>query len=212
MLNANYQKADLGEVSKNQPQLTEIQQELLFNLLSKYDNLFQGKFGTWKGPLINIEIKADIQPYHAKPFRIPQSMYSVLKKEVERLIKIGVLLPNPISMWAAPSFAIPKKDGAIRFISDFWQLNKSTKRKPFPLPHIRDMIHSVGRMRWATPVDLSMGYYHMKLNKESRDVCTIILPWGKYCYNALPMKFCGSTEIFQHGHVICRFSSCISVP
>ena len=48
LLEANYQNADLREVSKNQPQLTGIQQKLLCNLLSKYDNLFQGKFGTWK--------------------------------------------------------------------------------------------------------------------------------------------------------------------
>ena len=153
--------------------------------------------GTWKGPLFNIEIKADVQPYQAKPFRIPKSIYPVLKKE-ERLVKIGVLSPNPTLMWAAPSFAIPKKDGTIRLISDFRQLNKSTKRKPFPLPHIKDMLHYVGRMRWATAVDLSMGYYHMKLNKELQDVCSIILPLGKYCYNALPMGFCGSTDIFQH--------------
>ena len=63
LLNTNDQKADLREVSKNQPQLTEIQEDFLFNLLSKYDNLFQGKLGTWKGPLIHIEIKADVQPY-----------------------------------------------------------------------------------------------------------------------------------------------------
>ena len=59
------------------------------------------------------------------------------------------------------------------------------------------MLHLVRNMRWATAVDLSMGYYHMKLNKESRDACTIILPWEKYCYNALLMGFCGSTDIFQ---------------
>ena len=60
------------------------------------------------------------------------------------------------------------------------------------------MLHCVGRMRWATAVDLNMGYYHMKLTKKSGVVCTIILPWGKYCYNTLPMGFCGSTDIFQH--------------
>ena len=86
LLDANYKKADLSKLSKNQPQLTVIQQELLFILLSKYDSLFQGKLGTWKGPLINIEIKADVQPYHVKPFRIPQSFYPVLKKEVKRLV------------------------------------------------------------------------------------------------------------------------------
>ena len=64
--------------------------------------------------------------------------------------------------------------------------------------HIRDMLHLVRSMKWATAVDLSMGYYHMKLNKESCNACIIILPWGKYFYNALTMGFCGSTDIFQH--------------
>ena len=53
-------------------------------------------------------------------------------------------------------------------------------------------------MRWTTAVDLSMGYYHMKLNKDLSGACTILLPWRNYCYNALPMGFCGSTDIFQH--------------
>ena len=157
LLDANYQRANLNEVAENQTQLTEVQRGMLFELLTKHENLFQGKLGAWKGPLINIEVKAGTKPYHAKPFRIPQSIYPALKREVNRLVKIGVLSENPSSMWAAPSFAIPKKDGTIRFISDFRQLNKSAKRKPFPLPHIRDMLHLVRNMRWATAVDLSMG-------------------------------------------------------
>ena len=110
LLDVNYKKVDLRDLSKNQPQLTETQQELLFNLLSKYDSLFQGKLGTWKGPLIHIESKADVEPYHVKPFSIQHSIYPVLEKEVKRLVKIGVLSPNPLLMLAAPSFAIPKKD------------------------------------------------------------------------------------------------------
>jgi len=42
-----------------------------------------------------------------------------LKAEVERLIKIGVLKKVNHSEWAAPAFVIPKKDGSVRFISDF---------------------------------------------------------------------------------------------
>jgi len=42
-----------------------------------------------------------------------------LKAEVERLVKIGVLKKENHSEWAAPTFIIPKKDGSVRFISDF---------------------------------------------------------------------------------------------
>ena len=198
MLDAKYERADLNEVVKNSVGLSDEQKNMLYGLLEKYEKLFRGELGTWEGSLVEIELKPGTKPFHSKAYRIPQALKPILKREVDRLQKIGVLMPNPNSEWAAPSFAIPKKDGTIRFISDFRQLNKVTKRKPFPLPHIRDMLHSIGAMKWATAIDLSMGYYHVKLEKKSRDLVTIILPWGKYCYTALPMGFCGSSDIFQH--------------
>ena len=48
----------------------------------------------------------------------------ILKKEVNRLIKIGVLKQVNNSQWAAPTFIMPKKNGTVRFISDFIGLNK----------------------------------------------------------------------------------------
>ena len=59
---------------------------------------------------------------------------SILKKEVDRLIKIGVLKKINISQWAAPTFIIPKINDTVRFISDFRQLNNTIKTKPFPMP------------------------------------------------------------------------------
>ena len=94
LLDANYQKVNLNEVTENQTKLTKTEREMLFNLLSKQESLFQGKLGAWKGPLINIEIKAGTKTYHTKPFRIPQSIYQVLKREVDKLVKIGVLSEN----------------------------------------------------------------------------------------------------------------------
>ena len=43
-----------------------------------------------------------------------------------------------------------------------------------------------------------MGYYHMHLTQQSKKLCSIILPWGKYCYNLLPMGYIKSSNIFQH--------------
>ena len=42
-----------------------------------------------------------------------------------------------------------------------------------------------------------MGYYHIRLNDNTSNLCTIILPWGKYQYKRLPMGDENSPESFQ---------------
>ena len=135
-------------------------------------------------------MKQNAKPNHGKEYRILHAIKPELKKEVDRLVGIGVLPPNKDSKWAAPFSQYPKRN----VLSDL----KRIHRKPYPLPHIRDLFDSIGVFVWATVVDLSMGYYHVLLSKESRDKCTIILPWGKYCYNSFLMGFAGSTDIFRH--------------
>ena len=51
--------------------------------------------------------------------------------------------------------------------------------------------------RYATSLDLNMGYYHIELTPFSKKLCTIVLPWGKYEYQRLPMGLCNSPDIFQ---------------
>jgi Reverse transcriptase (RNA-dependent DNA polymerase) len=101
------------------------------------------------------------------------------------------------SEWAAPTFIISKKDGTVRFISDFRQLNKRIKCKLFPIPKIQDLLLKLEGFQYATSLDLNMGYYHIELSPDSKRLCTIVLPWGKYEYQKLPMGLCNSPDIFQ---------------
>ena len=80
-----------------------------------------------------------------------------------------------------------KKNGSVRFISDFRELNKRIKRKPFPIPKIQDLLLKLEGFQYATSLDLNMGYYHIELSPDSKRLCTIVLPWGKYEYQKLPM-------------------------
>ena len=51
--------------------------------------------------------------------------------------------------------------------------------------------------QWATALDLNMGYYHIELCPNSKRICTIVLPWGKYEYQVLPQGLSNSPDIFQ---------------
>ena len=50
---------------------------------------------------------------------------------------------------------------------------------------------------FATAIDLNMGYYTVRLDPLSQNICTIVLPWGKYSYLRLPMGIACAPDIFQ---------------
>jgi hypothetical protein len=197
ILDAKYEPANLDEIVESCSHLTQIEQIQLKTLLKKYEQLFDGTLGTWIGDTYDIELKSDATPYHARAFPIPRIHEQTLRHEVERLCQLGVLKKVNRSEWAAPTFIIPKKDGSVRFISDFRELNKRIKRKPFPIPKIQDLLLKLEGFQYATSLDLNMGYYHIELSPNSKRLCTIVLPWGKYEYQKLPMGLCNSPDIFQ---------------
>ena len=51
--------------------------------------------------------------------------------------------------------------------------------------------------QYATSLDLNMGYYHLELSQKAKELCTIVLPFGKYEYQHTPMGLCNSPDIFQ---------------
>ena len=103
------------------------------------------------------------------------------------------------SEWLDPSFAQPKpKSNKLFFLSDFRNLNKQLKQKPHPMPKTNEMLLKLEGFQCSLSLDLNTGYYHIRLRKNASNLCTIILPWGKYCYKGLPMRFADPPDIFQH--------------
>jgi Reverse transcriptase (RNA-dependent DNA polymerase) len=196
-LDAKYSATHLEKVCSSQSHLKVEKQQKLLSLLSKFEDLFNGSLGKWNEEPIKLELKADATPYHARPFPIPRFHAETLKMEFDRLVEIGVLKKVNCSEWAAPSFTIPKKDGTLRFINNFRELNKRIKRKPFPIPNIQDMLLNLEGFQYATSLDLNMGYYHIKLCPDSKKLCTLVFPFGKYKMQRLPMGLCNSPDIFQ---------------
>jgi len=123
ILDAKYEKADLHKVVSESKHLTEHEQSQLLTLLRKYENCFDGSLGHWKTKPVNLELKSDASPYHARPFPIPHSREETMRKEIARLCNLGVLEKCNDSKWGAPTFIIPRKNGTVHFISDSRELN-----------------------------------------------------------------------------------------
>jgi Aspartyl protease len=72
ILDAKYQATNLEKVCLAQSHLKYQQQRKLFDLLSKFSNLFNGTLGKWNQDPIKLELKEGATPYNAQPFPIPK--------------------------------------------------------------------------------------------------------------------------------------------
>ena len=194
---SKYEAVDTDEVADEQKHLNAAQRDDLKRLLRKFPRLFSGKLGVYPHKKIHLELEPNATPVHQRSYAVPQMHRDVFKHELDRLVEIGVLSRQEESEWAAPTFIIPKKDGRVRFISDFRELNKCLKRRVYPLPNIGEVLRRRTGYKFLTKLDISMCYYTFELDDESKDLCTIVTPFGKYKYNRLPMGVKQSPDVAQ---------------
>ena len=119
------------------------------------------------------------------------------RKGLKQLVKIGILSKTGTREWTSPIFVIPKKDGQVRWNSNLRQLNKVVVQKQHPLPIIYDILRKRNGYSYFTKLDISMQYYIFELDKESKDLCTIVTPFRKFRYNRLPMGLKCSPDFAQ---------------
>ena len=195
ILDAGYKKTDLKDSIPHH--LENVQRNTLHTLLLKYESIFEGTLGTMPGAPYIIPLRQDARPFAAKPFNIPQVHVETVKTEIKRLIKIGVIMPDVDSPWAAPCFIIPKKDGTVRFLTDFRRLNAQLERRPYPIPKISTLLQGIPKFFMVSSLDMNMGYYSTVLDKTSSKCTAFVVPWGKYRFLRLPMGISTAPDEFQ---------------
>ena len=198
ILDAKYEATSAEDVAKHQGHLNDSQRRQLAKVLENTTVLFDGKLGHFKAEKIHLEVDEDAIPIHAKAYSVPTKLEPAFLKELEHLENIGVLEEGSLSLWASPTFIIPKKDGRVRWISDLRELNKVLKRKVYPLPLIEDIVRRRKGYKYFTKLDLTMMYYSFELDDESADLCTIVTPYGKWKYRRMAMGLKTAPDIAQY--------------
>src|SRR5436190_20054562 len=78
-------------------------------------------------------------PVSRKPYRANEEKEKLIKEELDKMIKDGVVRESE-SSWSSPVVIIDKKDGSKRFCIDYRWVNKITETDAYPLPRIDDLL------------------------------------------------------------------------
>ena len=91
ILDAKYEKADLNGIVEKCDHLNAEQKKSLLQTLMKFEHLFDGNLGDWNTPPVHLELKEGAKPYHGRAFPVPRIHRETMKKEVDRMVKLGIL-------------------------------------------------------------------------------------------------------------------------
>ena len=106
-------------------------------------------------------------PVKLKMRRTPLGFQEAEEKQLNKMLEAGVVEPSS-SNWASAPVLIKKKDNTVRWTVDFRILNHKTAKDCFPLSIIEDCLDTLQGNTYFSTLDLSSGYYQIKLADKDR--------------------------------------------
>ena len=103
----------------------------LLPLLNQYKSLFRMSPGSTMVAENFIPITG--APVKVPPCRIPANYRSDIEKQIQTMLKEGII-EECFTLWLAPVVFVRKKMGDIRICLDYRELNKRTVKDAYPVP------------------------------------------------------------------------------
>ena len=169
-------------------------------------------------PLIcthRIHLEEDVKPSRQPQRRLNPIMKEVVKKEVLKLLVVGVIYPIANSKWVSPTKVVPKKSGVTvvanenneliptrvtsgwRVCIDYRKLNAGTRKDHFPLPFVDQMLERVPGHELYCFLDGYSGYNQIEIALEDQEKTTFTCPFGTFAFRKMPFGLCNAPGTFQ---------------
>ena len=144
---------------------------------------------------MNIET-GDATPRKQAARRLPFVVRQEVTCQLRNMQEQKIILPST-SPWASPIVLVWKKDGSLQFCIDYRALNAVTKPDRFPLPRIDDMLDELGNTRYFSTLDLSSGYWQVRMSEASREKTAFITQQVLFEFRVMPFGLMNAPAIFQ---------------
>ncbi|KAH9718388.1 hypothetical protein KPL71_022206 [Citrus sinensis] len=200
--------------------LTPVQQEKLIRVLRDHKTAIGWTIADIKGIspsmcMHRILLEEGSKPTRDAQRRLNPPMMEVVKKEILKLLNVGIIYPISNSKWVSPVQVVPKKSGITvvkneenelvptrvqtgwRVCIDYHKLNAATRKDHFPLPFIDQMLERLSGHSHYCFLDGYSGYNQIVIAPEDQEKTTFTCPFGTFAYRRMPFGLCNAPATFQ---------------
>ncbi|XP_031338074.1 uncharacterized protein K02A2.6-like [Photinus pyralis] len=163
----------------------------------KYSELFTG-IGCLDEPY-TIRVDHTVMPVVPPPRKIPLALKDNLKVELDEMEKNQIIEKVDMPTDWVNSLVIVKKPNSnkVRICIDPRDLNRAIKREHFQLPSLDEIAPNLRGNKFFSKLDASKGFWSIKLDEESSNLCTFNTCYGRYKFLRLPYGIKSASEVFH---------------
>jgi hypothetical protein len=162
-----------------------------------------------------IPMEQDHQPVCEHQRWLKDAMREVVKKEVLKLLKTGVIYPISDSKCVSPVQVVLKKGGMTvihneknelipqqiitgwRMCIDYRKLNKAARQDHFLLPFIDEMLERPTNHSFFCYLDGYASYHQIPIHLDDQSKTIFTCPYGTFSYRRMSIGLCNAPASFQ---------------
>ena len=127
-------------------------------------------------------------------------MSNKIKEEVQKQFDAGFLKVTSYSPWITNIVQVPKKVGKVRMCVDYRDLNRSSPKDDFPLPHIDILVDNTAQSK-VFPSGMVFLVQSIKMAPRDMEKADFFTPWGTFCYKVMPFCLENAWATYQRAMV-----------
>ncbi len=145
----------------------------------------------------HIKLKPGSNPVYINAYRLPHSQRQLMEELIKDMLDQGVVQESN-SPWNSPLFLVPKKDGTLCPVIDFWRVNEVTVDDHYPLPVLQDLLMCLGRgNKVFSSLGPLSGYWQLPMAPEPREVMAFCTSNSHFKWTCMPFGLKGACLTFQ---------------
>ncbi|KAH0815773.1 hypothetical protein GEV33_007018 [Tenebrio molitor] len=159
------------------------------NIVREFASVFREQSATATVRVVTHTIRLNKdEPFRIRPYHLSESedKKRALYECVNEMLAAGVIERSD-SEYCSPVVLVKKKDGTVRFCTDYRRLNRLTKDQAAPLPRIQEVLRDFGTATVYSSLDLKSGYWQIPMDQASKRLTAFATPDGAtYQYRVMP--------------------------
>lgn len=133
-----------------------------------------------------LNIKPVAKPIKQKRRHFGEQQNKIIKKEMEKLLRIWHIERIQFPRWLVNVVLVPKPGIKWKICIDFRNLNNACPNDHYPLPQIDLLVNSISGCALLSTMDASQENDHILLYPEVKPYVSFITSSSTYCYIVMP--------------------------